>query len=316
MVRYSRVVLVALSCLLVAGCHPAPGASPLETPSPEATEGLPPFADPGGPQPVDIYQAEKLSQVDYAQRLVRNTCLAEAGYPQNLNNMPEYRPEGNYLRFHPSTYFGFASEEEARERGMNRDRPAEPPYIISFDPGYDAALEQCEAQAWSRLGADAKATYDAYVDLGDQVNAVIVARVRPVLRAGVASLIECLEETGFVFRGTDEERENVGLLNLAPYFVTMGHYEPEQEDWEPERIPGTVQVSPPVIAQDWIPSPEEREFAVAVYRCDQQTGRLDEAWAAHYAAQVEAVGRFESSFAELNPKLDVLAAAASAIAAR
>jgi hypothetical protein len=314
-VRYSRVVLAALSCLLMAGCDSAPEADSPDTPSPAATESVPTLADPSGPQPVDSYQAEKLGQVEYAQLLIRNTCLAEAGYPQNLNTMMEYRPQGNYLRFHPSNYLGFASEEDARERGMNRDKPAEPPYIISFDPDYDAALEQCEAQAWSSLGDDARATYEAYVNLGSQVNDVIVARVRPVLRAGVASLIDCLEQAGFGFRGTDEERAGVGLLNLAPYFVTTGHYEPTQEDWEPERIPGTVQVSPPVVAQDWIPSPEERELAVAVYRCDQQTRRLDEAWAAHYAAQVEAVGRFETTFAELNPKLDALAAEASAIIA-
>jgi hypothetical protein len=301
---------VLLGLLAATGCDTSPESTP-----PETTVGLPPQGDPSGPQPVDIYQAEMLGQVEYAHSVIRNECLVEAGYPQNLNGMVEYRPQGNYLRFRPSNHLGFTSEDEARERGMGKDQSAEPARIVSFDPSYDAALEQCAAQSWSRFSDSAQATYDAYVDLGGQVNDVIVARVRPVLRAGVAPLIECLEQAGFVFRGTPAEREGVGLLNLAPYLVTMGRYDGPSPDWTPQEIAGTVQVGPPIAALEWIPTPEEQELAVAVFRCDQQSHRIDEAWAAHYAGQVEAINRFETNFSELNPQLGALAEEASTIIA-
>lgn len=301
----SAATLIAV-VVLAAACSPA------DSNAPDLPQDVPSQGDPSGPQPVDIYQAEKLGLLDYAQRVVRNKCLAEAGYPQNLNGMGEYTPLTNYLRFSPRNFIGFTSEEEARTQGFGHDQPAEPARIISFDPNYDAALERCADEAWTGLGPEAEQMYHTYADLANQISNVLAARMRSVQPPLTQTLIACLESAGFEFKGA---RENVGLLELPSRFVTLGQYGGPPDDWQPNPVPGTVQVSGPVPARDWQPSDAERELAVAVYRCDEESGRVDQLWDAHYSAQVEGVSQLESSFAELNPQLDRLAAEASTIIA-
>lgn len=273
---------------------------------------VPAQGDPSGPQPVDIFRAEQLGLLDYAQLVVRNRCLAEAGYPQNRDGMVEYGAAVNHLRFSPRNLLGFTSEDEARDSGFGQDAPPQPARIVSYDPNYDAALEECESHAWEDLGADAQQVYLSYHDLGNQITSIVAGRMRPVAAETVTALIDCLEAAGFEYSG---DREGVGLLDIPSRFVPLGHYDGPSSVWEPNQIAGTVQVGEALPAREWIPSPQETDLAVAVFRCDQQSHRMDRLWDAHYAGQVEAVTQLESTFAELNPKLDRLAGQAATIVA-
>ncbi len=301
----SKRMLVALlgAVLTVAGCDGGSGP-----PAPAAK------GDPGGPQPADIYQAQKLGMLDYAEQVVRDKCLAKAGYPQNLDALIDYRDESNYLRFSPRRYQLFSSESEADD-GFGVDAPAYPGRVVSYDANYDNAMAQCESQAWASFDPAAASLKQTYEDLGSQIAASVTAKVRPVAQATLPVLIDCLQKAGYTYGG---DSAHPALPDLPNHFgLTLGQYDQPASNWEPTPKPGTVQASGPTPARHWVATQQERDLAVAFYRCDQESHRLDHMWDAHYAGQAEAVSKVEAQFAELNPKLDTLAGkAATVIAAR
>jgi hypothetical protein len=260
---------------------------------------IPDQGDPSGAQPIDIIHIEEFELVRYARELFHSTCLAEAGYPQNLAAMEEYRPTANWLRFSPRDYLGFGSEQEARDTGFRPDIGPGRPRIVSFDPNYDAARRRCGEHHWGDPEAWVMLPYE-YSFL------TAFAEIRVDGRLGLPTLIDCLEEAGFGFQGS---RKDVTLAELPERFVTLGQYDMPMVEWEPNPVPGAVLVSDPIPPRDWIPSAPEQELAAAVFRCDQESDRLDQLWDAHYAAQVAWIGH-GAGIAGMNAQLDDLASRA------
>lgn len=260
---------------------------------------------------LDLYLGDKLGLIKFAMLKVRNRCLADAGYPQNLNGMAD-RPSNPFLSLviRPGS-FGPSTEEEARRRGFGSDRPSQPARIVSFDLNYDKSLERCETRAWEKVGEEAQATYHGYFQFGNDLLGPTSDVHRKFDAELVPKLLDCMEAKGY--RVADRQAY-LKAPDLAHWGVKLGTLEGGQDDWKPERTPGTVQVGPPIPAKRYVPTPEESEMAVAMFHCNRQVGRFDRQMAEAERVQAELVTKHESTFAELNPKIEALARTAATLA--
>ncbi len=263
-------------------------------------------------QAFSLFLGENLAHIDFAQMKLRNNCLNERGYPQNLNAMADEPINPfRYLIVTEGT-FGPPSETQARKVGFGRDWPAEPPPVVSFDPSYDRAYQWCTDFAWRQLSGDAKRIYYAYFDLGNKLGQPLLQmvneRVDSQARAGMLS---CLADRNY--RPTNDE-EFLEAPNPGLFGIPIAVEEPTAaEGWRPKAIPGTVEVGPAMPRLPYRPSSLESSFAVAWHRCARDSGLLAEQMKAASAVQRELVAKYESSFLELNPRIVQVAKDASAL---
>ncbi|MBL6278397.1 hypothetical protein JMF97_19745 [Micromonospora fiedleri] len=291
--------VLAGSLVLTAGCTSEPGD----------VSDAPTIPSDPAEQPYDLFLGEQLGIVDYAQRKVRNQCLAEAGYRQNLEVMAAkpHNPFGHLIVTARS--FGPTSVEEARRLGFGREFPADPPAIISTDPAYDAASEACDRKAWHRIGKDAARTYREYFALGNKLEGPLQAAQDIELPADLTTkLIACLAEQGY-------RLDDPGQFLKRPlpelFGVELGDFSQEGAQWQPNKRPGTVEVGPTRGPLRYDPKPEESKLAVAWFTCRQRTDLTRYQLDAAHKVEDEVVKQNETSFVELNPKLEALARTAA-----
>lgn len=257
-------------------------------------------------QPFALFLGEKLGNIDYAQRKIRNQCLADAGYPQNLQVMMG-RPRNpfSHLVVTPKT-FGPVSEQEARQTGFGQDVPASPPSVVSFDPNYDKVFDDCTKKAWAKLSDKAEKVYFGYFDLGNALGSTFLKTVNERVAASRwKELLSCLGAKG---HRTAKEEDFLRSPSPEQFGVELGEGDKRAEqNWQPKQVPGTVEVGPAVPAQRYQPSPQEAALAVAWVQCRRDTGIAQQQLDIAVAVQRELVAKNESSLVELNPQIESMA---------
>jgi hypothetical protein len=262
--------------------------------------------------PLALFLGESLGLIDYAQLKLRNECLAEAGYPQNLSTMMD-RPIPAFGMFviTPRT-FGPTTEQEARRIGFGRDEPAEPPAVVSSDPNYDRASDTCTEKAWDRLGDDVQDAYYAYFDLGNKIGGRLMKAVTERLDQRLpAKMLACVRGRGY---DADDEQQFLKTPRPQLLGVPLGAADPAPDTgWRPTKKPGAIEVGPAIPARPYRPTPEESELAVVWLRCRTETTLAEQQMAAAVAVQKELVAEHETSFTELNPRIRRIAKQAAAL---
>ncbi|MEV4630232.1 hypothetical protein AB0J90_28630 [Micromonospora sp. NPDC049523] len=262
-------------------------------------------------QSFDVFLGDKVGVIDYAVNLVRNRCLADAGYPQNLQGMAGAPSVSfSYLKISAKS-FGATSEDEARRLGFGLDAPAQPGRVVSFDPSYDKNLERCQGKAYDSLDSDTKRILNAYKDLGNllftEFGTAMERFIKDQIPDAAASLQRCLAEKGY--RSTNEAAF-LAEPDHRTFGVQFGDVE-EGDEWEPQRIKGTVQLGPPVPMKRYIPTAEESKLAVAWFQCRRDIGLTSRLIQFAREAQAEIVVRHESQLLELGAEIERVARAAA-----
>ncbi|HYN97074.1 MAG TPA: hypothetical protein VES42_24815 [Pilimelia sp.] len=269
-------------------------------------------AIPDEKHPYSVFLGEELGLVDYAFLKVRNRCLADNGFPQNLRIMLD-RPGNPFAHFIVSARtLGPTSETEARRIGFGYDQPAKPAAVVSFDPNYDKALERCSERAWGRLGEDAEQVYESYFDLGNKLGEPLWGMIDDRMdRAMPGKLMACLTGKGYRIPQREKflRRPNPREIGVR---IGMPDGGPAAR-WVPPRIPGTVQVGPPGTARRYQAPPAEGALAVAWLQCRESTGFTAHQLAVAAEVQRELVGKYEDVLAELNPRVQRVAREATAL---
>ncbi len=295
-----------LAGIILTGCTaestPAVGTVP---PADEVSEP----SEPG--QPFDIILGRQVGLIDHTHMKIRDRCMAEAGYRQNIDTAPT-RPEDPFSFLTVSVRdFGPTSEEEARRAGFGSDTQAAPARVVSTDANFDKAADRCADQAWNEFGPGAR---QAVTDYSDLVNALapyrkeIDAELAPDLPA---KMFDCMAERGY--RAPDREAF-LKTPRHQLFGVAYGRLDGGAEDaWKPVRKPGTVEIGPAIPVRKYTPTPQESELAVAWFHCGQKTGRTAAQLAAVQEVQQRYVDEHQTWIDELNPVIEELARRASAI---
>jgi hypothetical protein len=259
----------------------------------------------------DLFLGEQAGLLELAQQRIRNRCLAAAGFPQNLDAMLVRAGHIAPSLVITDTSFGWASEEEARARGFGRDRAAQPPRIVSFDPAYDSNLRRCTDEAWAAIASDARTVWEGYRALGNTLTREFFAQLAERMpRQLTEATLDCLSASGHRVR----DREAFLADGDPRHFgIRLGGLVGADDKWVPRRIPGTLQIGPATPALRYRPTEEESQFAVDFHRCDQRTGRVRRLLELTDGIQQQVIRRHEGTLAELNPRLEQLVRTASVL---
>jgi hypothetical protein len=308
--KVSVAVAAAVSSIAVlVGCTAEGMGAGLPGESPPVGE----VSDAPPPQPYDIFLGEELGLVEFVQMSLRDRCLADAGYPQNLAASTGRSPEDVAIGLQVSARdFGLRGEEEARRLGFGEDSPGSPARIVSFDPSYDANLERCADQAWERLGADAEQAYLAYYDLLNQLLPYRMEAEEEWPEDLPVRMYDCMAGKGFRI----DREAFLASPAYTSFGVTLGSGERgTEEEWAPENDAGTVQVGPAIPPRRYTPTPEESALAVAWTQCIRDTGVGQELLDIALQVQQRYVDRFEARITELNAQLEQVARTATELLA-
>jgi hypothetical protein len=273
---------------------------------PQAPAGEPESTPPAS-MSFNMLQGADLATIDLSVRLIRNRCMATAGYPQNLEHMST-RPQ-NPLSPILASARGFEpeSEQAARQNGFGWDVAAQPARIVSFNPEYDSALERCTNTAWRFLGGEA--ALRNYYDYGVLVNAIVMPFSEEVERRipgdVPAKMYDCMSGRGY--EAADRETFLTRPDPRTSFGVPLGTLNQPPDTWRPARISGTVQVGPATPARHYLPTGAESELAVAWFRCSVETGRHQHYRVASEQAQHHLMTSHSAELAELGPMVDDLA---------
>jgi hypothetical protein len=285
---------MVLAGLLLASCGDGGG-----------DEGATPAGQPKSTnQSFDIFLGDKLGLVEFAVQKIRNKCLAKAGYPQNLNGMMS-APKRTFPNLViTERRFGPTSEADAKRLGFGKDAAAQPARVVSFDPSYDKSFAKCEKEAKAAIGSDVQRVMDAYIELGNKLQAEFTAAVlKGIAEAKPKAhqeLLDCMTAKKFV---PSDAAAFLEEPDPKLFGVPFGDLENGGDSWEPQRKKGTVQVGPPVAAIRYVPTAQESALAVAWFQCRRSTGLSAALIEVASEVQTEIVARHEVQFEELNPQL-------------
>ncbi|MBQ0904336.1 hypothetical protein [Micromonospora sp. U21] len=255
----------------------------------------------GAKRPFDLFLGEELGLIDWARIKLTDKCVASRGYPQVLQGALEKPYNPFYYLAADYDGLGPMTEEQARRSGFREDRPPTPTSVVSSDKNFDAVNERCLKEASKALGG-AQETVNSYAMLGNDVYEAYRAEINELLEPQRAKIADCLEDKKFKFDRQGYVKED----DLTSFGLPPGRYEGGDNplNWKPKRVPGTVEVSPPWPAQRYIPSQQESDLAVAMFRCSQEVGVRQAFDEKSTEIQRAIVGRYEARFAEMNPKIE------------
>jgi hypothetical protein len=184
--------------------------------------------------------------------------------------------------------------------------------VISSDPNYDRAYDNCGKKAWERLGDDVQDAYFAYFDLGNKISGRLMKQIDERLDDGLAAkMLTCVRDAGYP---VDDEQQFLKTPRPQLLGVTFGAPDtaPDNE-WRPAKKTGTVEVGPAIPARPYRPTPEESDLAATWLSCRTSTTLAAQQMAAAIAVQKELVAEHETSFTELNPRIRRIAKQAATL---
>jgi hypothetical protein len=258
----------------------------------------------------DLFLNDQLAFINYAQQKVRNNCLTKAGYPETQALIvPKDLVPFESLKVKPSM-FGFASEEEARTQGLGRDASFQPGKVVNSDSNFESNLLRCDKEAWTALGDEAKSTLQAYYDLG---NALLSYR-REVSQALPGDLqsrfLDCMERSNYPVQ---DREAYLKAPNHQAFGVPLGKLEDLPRAGSQTPSGAGLKVSPATPARRYLPTRQESELAVVIYRCQQEINLVRLSMEAAERIQKRLVEQHETTFLELNPKIEKIARDAAAL---
>jgi len=295
----TRLVVAAAAVLVAAGCGPA------ERPVTGRFQHV--AADRIA---VEVFKADKLSQLGEQLQRRRVECMADRGYPQ----LAEAAAGGEGGSDLSSTLnatapdFAVRSEVEARRSGFGQDEPRQAPHVLSYDKGFDETLERCTDEAAKRLGGDLpRVRADAY-DLMNVVSVEVAGRIRTgsaasTFKALAAPLLDCLDRAGFRPAKSGVERD-IDAYGLG---VATGHLA-GADPAPPRRVRGTVETLPAAPARAYVPTPAEAALAVAAARCARETGYAAKFVTARLDVTRQVIAAHEEPLVRLGERIEKLAA--------
>ncbi|WFE23289.1 hypothetical protein O7621_08300 [Solwaraspora sp. WMMD937] len=304
LIRNRAAILSVLTGFLLMGCGTT------------ATDGASRNAS-NGQQSFDLFLGDKVGVIDYALNLLRNRCLADSGYPQNLQGMAAGPTTSfPYLKISAKS-FGPTSEDEARRLGFGLDAPAQPGRVVSFDPSYDRVLERCQKEAYDSLDSNTKKILNSYKDLGNvlmtEFSVAMDRFIENEMPDASTGLLRCLKNKGY---RPDDEVAFLANPDHRGFGVKFGDVEGGEDNWEPKRVKGTVQLGPPIPAKRYIPTPQESKLAVAWFQCRRDIGLTPRLIAFSNTAQAKIVAQHEARLVELNTDIERIARDAAQFANR
>ncbi|SDT74794.1 hypothetical protein [Actinoplanes derwentensis] len=306
--RNHRVVVAALVAALtvtgVTGCESESGAEP----GSGSGDGKKSSADGNSGQALtfDLFLGDKMDFVDYAVRAMTAKCMSGAGFPQlQQAGNKQYNGFSAMLIIDRAKFRGFANEEEARTVGFGQGQDAEPAPVVSSDPSFDKALKECDQKSDAALSKDSRAVLDAYGDLGNQLSGGLAVWIRKSVPAAMETQLDCLGKSGFTVK--DRALYLRQPYNVQQFGVPAGKLDGTPYDWAPTKKRGTVEVGPAKPALKYLPSGKESELAVAWFRCDQESGRVEKLLEGAHQVEAEVVATNQDKLAELNPKIEAIA---------
>ncbi|MEU8072550.1 hypothetical protein AB0B20_22615 [Micromonospora sp. NPDC049151] len=257
---------------------------------------------------LDNYRGLDMEVVEYALQIQSDKCMADAGYPQNLQ-VDSSRPYPTTSVFvTDESQFGLLSEDQARAKGFGQDPGWQPPKVASFDKNYDEVAEKCRGAGWRALGSGSEDLFRSYHDLGNELLLYREEVDRRLPEDLPAKMLTCIKRKGY--QPADEQQF---LQTPKPQLlgIEFGQVEGGSEEWTPNPEPGTVQVDRAFSPGKYVPTPEEAKLAVAWYQCQQETGTTKANRETIAAVQREFVEKRAEALTELNPKIEALAKTAA-----
>lgn len=258
---------------------------------------------------VEVFRTDKLVMLERTQGRLRAGCLAKRGFHQlsKLDNPEQPDPFADLNVTAPD--FAARSEDDARRFGFGWNEPAQSAHIISSDPAFDRAFDQCGNRAAQTIDPEFPRLRSRAYNLINKIN---VETTRASLDGPAAAdfdrmtapLLDCLDRHGF--HGASGQQRSLDSYGVGRPTGRLTGPEPAP----PRKIPGTVEVLPPVPERTYLPTSQESALAVVTVRCAREIGYGD-SYVAHrlgvlrtllttYESEIhEVTSRIEEMFARL-----------------
>ncbi|MEO3786046.1 hypothetical protein ABGB12_22175 [Actinocorallia sp. B10E7] len=293
------VVSCVLVVLAVVGCTGEAG-----TKAPGPSVDLSNDIEITSSQPFAGFPVEKMRTLEEIRRKLVYRCMVERRYRYYEQADPEAAPRLSPLLTLDRELVGWATEAHARGQGFGTNLPAVPAKVVASNTNHDKVLRNCVAEFRRKTGPHHRKVFRRAGDLRDEMSreysdAVDSARLDELK----APVVECLADAGF-----DAEAEKRERFGLRPETFGIERGGPEGGQREPrlKREPGTIEVLPASPARRYVPSAKEAELAVAMFRCQHETGAVDVLRALVNDAQQVVWNRHEDELAELKKELAAL----------
>ncbi|ETA66556.1 hypothetical protein AmyhaDRAFT_0316 [Haloechinothrix halophila YIM 93223] len=291
------LLVICVAAVSATGCSGENGAT-----------DLPPMPQ-GATEPFDLYLQRESDLIVEVMHVLTDRCLADAGFSARRDSVDESELENGPLMGKPLQP---RTVERARKYGFGmplKPRQGEPRKVVDDDPARSRAYDECMAKAKERLGGAEgfEEVVGQYGNLRNTLTHEMNDEADEILSKFASKLTECLREKGY-------ERADGGDLDAEEgprqFGISTGSYTRGEAGEHAEAGDGAAGL-PEQVA--YVPTTEESDFAVTFVRCGQRTGvfaEVDERWEGMQQAIIE---DHAAEFAELNPKIKVLAKKAAGL---
>jgi hypothetical protein len=280
----SMLAAALIGAAALAGCSAPLPAGPGKT------------ADPANP--FDAVLTEDLGTVLHAQKVMSLQCVADNGYPETAQFIPEtaqVNPRALLEQVGPDVFF--SSREQAERDGFGHSTPASPKKLIVHDQAYGTISDTCFTTAWEELGPDAEKTTHEYLALISRLSGQTV-KVWEDAKPRTDKILQCLQNKGHPVTGGETR-------GISPN-IEMGQVPQPPERPGPSRTSG-VEILDAVPEIRYVPSPAESALAGDYYTCSEETGVRASFAQDLTAARKKAITENEAQLSELNTKITALA---------
>lgn len=277
----------------------------------EQPKQLPPM-QPGSVQPFDLFLRDDFNSIDEALKALFHRCLSDAGFPQAKSLWsPGSHPSIGELG---ASVVQPRTVEQARKYGFGKPIPAQPAKLVWTDAAYLAAVDSCEVSSKSELG-DPQRIQDLrqqYADLSNNLMNDYRARARSVLGDYGDALTRCLTGKGYSISKGARFDPNQAVKQFG---IVVGRHADEQPATtpRPNGLPASAKFHPGTLQIEYVPTPQETDFAVVFVQCGEETRFFAELDRKALTDQQEIVEDHAAEFAELNPQIQELARAAAKV---
>ena len=260
---------------------------------------------------VTVFKTDKLVALERKQERLRAECMAGRGFTQltKMDAPVDSQPFVDLNVTPPA--FAVQTEDAARQYGFGKNEPAQPAHVISSDPAFDRAFEQCGTVAAEKIGVDFPRVRSQLYELINKINVEVTRMSMTGPAAGdfdrmTAPLLDCLDRHDF--HGSGEQKRSLDSYGVGRPMGQVTGPEPAA----PKKIPGTVEILPPVAERTYVPTPAESALAVATTRCAREIGYAEKYVAHRLAVVRDVLTSHEAQLVRVTGRLDELAAAQAA----
>ncbi len=304
--------LVGMSTISLTGCGTA------GTPA-RGSQSLPPGPLPSATtdanDPYNAFLADDFLTINSARMELEYKCYAANGYPEFLKVLPAQKADAfRSMALTPdfkSTFASYAelpwfpSEDYARAAGFGHPTPGQETFVSTSDASFTRTAQDCEAETLATISGSAE-LIGAYTALGNSLAEALATAARANKGPLTKDVFACMNKGEYP---VDEDGSNKQDIWGVDFGVPYG--KPAPLTFPDLSKGGAVQIVPAIPEGPYIPTSEESNAAVAMYRCSVESG-AQVAWQRTMNdAKQKALSENEATLTELNPKIQALAKSAS-----